>query len=57
MRNGVAGIADVIGHDPDQTYEKAAEHGGSEPLWALLGQWGSVGNLIWDVNRILFATT
>jgi len=53
MRDWVAGIAHVIGHDPDQSDEEASEHQRGEPLWALLWKGCRVGHLIWDVNRIL----
>lgn len=55
MWDRVLGIADVIGHDPDQTHEKADEHERGEPLWALLRKWSRVGYLIRNVDRILLA--
>ena len=55
MRNWVTGIAYIIGDDPDQPYEEAGEHKGSEPLWALLWKRRHIGNFIRNVERILLA--
>ena len=38
MGDGILGVADVIGHDPDQADEKPGEHKRGEPLWAFLGK-------------------
>lgn len=55
MRDWVAGVADVVDDNPDQANEEPCEHGGSEPLWALLRKWRVVGDLIRNVDRILLA--
>ena len=36
MRDWIAGVAHVVDNDPNQADEKASEHQGSNPLWALL---------------------
>ena len=55
MGDGILGVADVIGHNPDQADEKSGQHERGKPLWALLRKGSGVGHLIRNVNRILLA--
>ena len=55
MGDRILGVADVIGHDPDQADEEAGEHKRGEPLWALLRQGSGVRYLVRNVNRIFLA--
>ena len=55
MRDWIAGVAYIVDNNPDQADKEAGKHRGSEPLWALLRKWRVMGDLIWNVDRILLA--
>ncbi len=55
MWDWIAGIADVVDNDPDQTDQEACQHERSQPFWALLGKWSHVGYLFRNVERVLLA--